>query len=56
MAVTQKQIDEAIKNCYWRADLDGVNVCKGELTPCMRVIEKGNCDTLKELFAESEDE
>lgn len=56
MAVTQEQIDEAIKNCYWRIVLGGVDVCRGEVTPCMRVIEKGNCDTLKKLFAESEDE
>lgn len=56
MAVTQEQIDEAIKNCYWRKDLGGVDVCRGELTPCTRVIEKGNCDTLKELFAEIESE
>ena len=53
--MTDKDIQETIDNCYWRADLDGVNVCKGELTPCMRVIEKGNCDTLKKLFAESEE-
>ena len=56
MAVTQEQIDEAIKNCFWRKDMGGVDVCRGDLTPCMRVIEKGNCDTLKKLFAESEDE
>ena len=56
MAVTQEQIDEAIKKCYWRIVLDGVDVCRGEVTPCMRVIEKGNCDTIKELFAEIESE
>lgn len=55
MAVTQEQIDEAIKNCFWRKDAGGVDVCRGEVAPCMRIIEKGKCDTLKKLFAESEE-
>ena len=56
--VTQKDIDRAIKNCTL-ADkhFKGKDrthryvVCKGECLPCLAVIEKGTCDTLKELFA-----
>lgn len=48
--ITQKQIDGAIKNCYWRKDIGGVPVCTGDLIPCHRCIELGKCDTLRKLF------
>ena len=47
---TQKEIDTAIKECRWRKDLAGANVCTGRVLPCAVVIEKGKCDTLRELF------
>lgn len=30
--------------------LGDVYICRGEVTPCFNVIDKGKCDTLKELF------
>lgn len=48
--ITQKQIDDAIKNCYWRKEIGGVDVCAGDVIPCRRCIELGKCDTLKQLF------
>ena len=54
---TQKEIDTAIKKCRWRKDLAGTDVCLGRCSPCIVVIEKGKCDTLRELFkGESEKE
>ena len=48
--VTQEQIDKAIKECYWRKEVSGVDICGGMLAPCKRIIEKGQCDTLIKLF------
>lgn len=52
--VTQEQIDEAIKNCYWLSQNRQFSlipdVCTGMCMPCKRVIERGECDTLIELF------
>ena len=45
--MTQKELDKAIKECSWREDFD---VCRGMCLPCHRVIERGECDTLIELF------
>lgn len=57
--MTQEQIDKAIKNCYWRNTTyvgktgdEAYAICRGMLTPCLRVIETGKCDTLIELFQE----
>lgn len=50
MGITQEMIDDAIKNCIWRQELNGVSICKGEVTPCWHVINNVKCDTLKELF------
>lgn len=48
--IRQEDIDRAIKNCYWRKDVGGVSVCGGMLAPCKRVIERGKCDTLIQLY------
>ena len=48
--ITKEMIDKAIKDCFWRKDVCGVDVCNGMLTPCASVIELGKCDTLIELF------
>lgn len=53
--ITQKDIDRAIKECYWRKDVGGVNVCSGMLAPCSRIIENGQCDTLINLYKGRED-
>lgn len=43
-------IDDAIKNCFWRKKLCDVYICRGKVTLCFNAIDKGKCDTLKELF------
>lgn len=48
--ITQKEINTAIKECKWRKELYSVDVCLGECLPCVSIIEKGKCDTLRELF------
>lgn len=48
--ITQEMIDKAIKDCFWRIEIEGISICKGMLTPCQRTIENGNCDTLKRLY------
>ena len=53
--ITQEDIDKAIKECYWRKDVGGVSVCGGMLAPCQRTIEKGQCDTLINLYRDRED-
>lgn len=58
--MTQEQINKAIKDCFWlsqnRSKEFMPDICTGECLPCVRVIELGKCDTLRELFkAESED-
>ena len=46
--VTQKEIKEAIENCRWREKY--MDICKGMCLPCRRTIERGECDTLIELY------
>lgn len=48
--ITQEQIDKAIKECFWKKEVGGVNICRGVLAPCQVIIEKGQCDTLIKLF------
>lgn len=48
---TQKEIDKAIKACKWRQDFSGVAICSGMCGPCAKVIENGECDTLKKIFS-----
>lgn len=48
--ITKEMIDKAIKECYWRKVVDGVGVCGGMLAPCSRTIEKGQCETLINLY------
>lgn len=50
MEITQEMIDDAIKNCIWKKDICGVDICRGEVTPCIHVIDAGKCDVLIELF------
>lgn len=52
--IKQEDIDKAIKECYWRKDIGGVNVCSGMLAPCSRTIENGQCDTLINLYRSRE--
>lgn len=49
--VTQKMIDKAIRDCIWRKEIHGADICIGMATPCLRVIDRGECDTLIKLFS-----
>ena len=49
-----QQVNYAINRCYWRKEVHGVNICTGMANPCKRVIDKGECDALRKLFAEEE--
>ncbi len=59
--MTQKHIDDAIKNCRWKSQNRGLgrlieDVCTSQCLPCPVVIDNGKCETLIELFkSESED-
>lgn len=54
--ITKEMIDKAIKDCSWRKDVCGVDICSGMLTPCASVIESGKCDTLIELYGSCDTE
>lgn len=45
----QQKAERAVKNCYWRKDLCGIEICTGNCRPCIRVIKDGKCQTLREL-------
>lgn len=49
--MTDKDIQEAIDNCFWRKDVCGAYVCSGDLVPCGKHIYDGKCPTLIELYA-----
>lgn len=51
---TEKELNNAIKTCKWRQEFMGVVICSGMCGPCVRVIENGECDTLKNIFAGKE--
>ena len=50
--LTDKDIQDAIKNCEWRKELHDIWICTGDIVPCLKHIDDGGCDTLKKLFAE----
>lgn len=50
--ITEEELQKAVDNCFWKTDMGGVDVCKGMLAPCLRIIEKGQCDTIKKLVSE----
>ena len=52
--ITQEAIDEAINNCSWRVIVHDVPICTGNCGACQVEIERGRCDTLKQLFAKSQ--
>ena len=49
--ITDKDIKHAIDTCQWRLNIGGVYVCEGMCGACVKVIENGQCDTLKKLFS-----
>lgn len=53
--ITEKEVQKAVDNCFWKKDVCGVDICSGVAAPCLRVIEKGECDTLMNLFSQQGD-
>lgn len=51
--LTEKQLQDAIKNCKWRQDFGGVDICTGDCAPCKHIIKSGQCYTLRVLVYES---
>ena len=47
--LTQEEINKVIKDCKWRDYSGLIDICKGVASPCIAVIEKGKCDTLRKL-------
>ncbi len=45
-----EEINDVIKKCTWRKNVQGISVCRGMAGACSRVIESGKCDTLREYF------
>ena len=52
--ITDADIKQAIKNCRWRTNIGGIDVCKGICNVCIKTIEDGKCDTLQKLFRKEE--
>ena len=44
------EIRKLIDECYWKQDVDGIPICRGEVLPCDSVIDKGKCPILQEYF------
>ena len=45
------EIEKIINDCHWKQDADGIPICRGMVLPCEKVIDKGQCDVLKEYFS-----
>lgn len=55
----QDDIEKAISECYWRKEVASVSICAGNCIPCVKAIDSGKCDALRELVnkaAEQESE
>ena len=51
---TVKKINEAIESWYWKKDVGGIAICRGQLAPCSKVIDSGQCDTIIEILKKEE--
>lgn len=49
------EIKKIIEGCKWKQEMCGVSICRGSVLPCSKVIEKGECDVLKEYFKNKEE-
>lgn len=49
----QEKILQSIKECRWRKDMFGIDICTGNVLPCVRVIGKGDCELIKQKFADA---
>lgn len=50
--MTEAELNDAIKNCPWKKIVYDVEICRLEPIPCERVIDRGLCAMLIELFTE----
>ena len=53
--ITKEQIIDIINNCKWNEEVHGVRICTGMCAPCVRTIERGECDTIMKLFHGEDD-
>ena len=54
--VLVEKAKKAVKSCQWRKEVGDVAICAWRLLPCGRVIARGNCDAIKKIFEEKENE
>lgn len=54
--ITDETIQEAIDKCFWRKVVHGVDICVGNCGACSVEIERGRCNTLRELFGKARQE
>lgn len=54
--ITDETIQEAIDKCFWRKVVHGVDICVGNCGACFVEIERGRCNTLRELFGKARQE
>ena len=47
--ITQADIENAISECYWRKEVAKVSFCAANCIPCVKVINSGECEALREL-------
>lgn len=50
----EKLIETIKKECKWRQNVFGVDVCKGMCLPCDKMIYDGKCDELIKIFGKGE--
>ena len=50
------EIEKVITECHWKQDADGIPICRLMVLPCEKVIDKGQCDTLREYFAKERED
>lgn len=47
--ITEDMIRDAIEDCIWKHEVGGVDICTGMCAPCLNIIDKGQCDAIREL-------
>ena len=48
------KINKAIKECPWKVDMCGVDICRGDVLPCAECIDSGRCDTIRTMYKEAQ--
>lgn len=47
---TYQKILKVIKECHWKIDMAGTEVCRGNCLPCKRCIDTGKCDAIIKIL------